>query len=835
MDSPAFRKPGGRNTQKGILFQNNIACRHLFELLIGANRVKTVTLESTDPVDDVVVTRLDAATVFYQAKATQSLQRWTVGKIKEHGILDQFIEQHRRSRGDCLLILSSSVPPGPLAELADSARTCHSYKDFQKFLLSSKDQSEWFSLIDHLERPEDGYRMLSVYYEEPWPPSPDQIREICKGRYKDFPQSASFDRIWSHLLAFAAERAVKGKAITRPDLIQWLREKSDGDSLDGVTSIEIDQARLPAMAAWYVNRAEESDVLSAINDLIDDKPRNLLVIGDGGTGKSSFFAWLVREYQKDPRLYLIDVAADGGEPAALLDSLANTIKEKFESRDPPPSAAKTSVEKLAWFVNKARDTQRKLVFAIDHVESLFSSLDLFDSRNRIVQARHNLFAAIAQTVSQGNVIWILFARSEHFFLMFPTLESQRAANISWVRLSEFSEEECVLLVERLSSIAGRRLTSDAIQVFVDNVPRTPQGIVLSFLSLIALSSESEISSRELVERRPWDDVFRQDYEGLVDDEKAIVYAIASLMESTSRRLFTAREIYESLPDRDRRELSVVNNVLHGLQENKYLVYQPSIGRYVLYHLNFARYVISRHDGVIQTARTSERFTEYAMVLAHEVKNSLQYLMHSVASLRKNALLESTDTPLRNEIERLDAVIRRMSHRIRAAEIVSLGAEQSVRVRYERVNLVPIVRRVIAMFGSTGRDVRFVFATQPAGLNPIVDGDEGLIETVLYQIIDNAAKYSFEHEPVFVEVAEKRSEVVLTVRNTGLKINNEDRERLFERGYRGNQARLATGSGSGWGLYIVSSVMKTLEGSAEIHADSNGAVIVTLSFPAKESG
>jgi hypothetical protein len=131
MDSPAFRKPGGRNTQKGILFQNNIACRHLFELLIGANRVKSVTLESTDPVDDVVVTRLDAATVFYQAKATQSLRRWTIGKIKEHGILDQFIEQHHRSGGDCFLILSSSVPPGPIAELADSARTCHSFKDFQ--------------------------------------------------------------------------------------------------------------------------------------------------------------------------------------------------------------------------------------------------------------------------------------------------------------------------------------------------------------------------------------------------------------------------------------------------------------------------------------------------------------------------------------------------------------------------------------------------------------------------------------------------------------------------------------------------------------------------------
>src|SRR5690349_15997065 len=137
MDSPAFRKPGGRNTQKGILFQNNIACRHLFELLIGANRVKSVTLESTDPVDDVVITRLNAPTVFYQAKATQSLRRWTTAKIKEYEILEQFIEQYRRSGGDCEVILSSSVSPGPVAELADVARTCRSYEEFQKLLPKS--------------------------------------------------------------------------------------------------------------------------------------------------------------------------------------------------------------------------------------------------------------------------------------------------------------------------------------------------------------------------------------------------------------------------------------------------------------------------------------------------------------------------------------------------------------------------------------------------------------------------------------------------------------------------------------------------------------------------
>jgi signal transduction histidine kinase len=831
MDSPAFRKLGGRNTQKGILFQNNIACRHLFELLIGANRVKSVTLESTDPVDDVVVTRLDAATIFCQAKATQSLRRWTIAKIKEHGILDQFIEQYHRSGGDCLLILSSPVPPGQVAELADSARTCLSYGDFQKLLPSLGDRSEWLRLIDHFERPEDGYRLLSVYYEEPWPPSPDQIREICKGRYKDLPQSTSFDGIWSHLLAFAAERAVKGKAITRPDLIQWLREKSDGHSVDGLNSTEIDQARLPAMAAWYVNRTEESDVLSAINELIEGNPRNLLVIGDGGTGKSSFFAWLVREYQSDPRLNLIDVSADGGEPAALLDSLANTIKEKIESGTPPSSAAKTSVEKLAWFVDKARDTQRKLVFAIDHVESLFSSLDLFDSRNRIVQARHNLFAAIAKTVGQGNVIWILFARSEHFFLMFPTLESQRAANISWVRLSEFSEEECVLLVERLSSIAGRTLTSDAIQVFVDNVPRTPQGIVLSFLSLIALSSESEISSSELVERRPWDDVFRQDYEGLVDDEQVIVYAIASLMESTSRRLFTAREIYENLPDRDRREQSIVNNVLHGLQENKHLVYQPSIGRYVLYHLNFARYVISRHNGVIQTAKTAERFTEYATILSHEVKTLLRFLKHRVTVLKNKE--SSGETPLDGEIEKINVLLSTMSQRIRAAEIVSLGPEHSVLVRREEVDLIPIVQRVIAtMSGFTTRDIHFVLGIQPKS-KPIVRGDESLIETVFYQILDNATKYSFEHTRVFVDLVEKRSQLIVTIRNTGLKIDNERRERMFQLGYRGEQAIWTTDRGSGWGLYIVSSIMRSLGGSAEIHSDSNGDVIVTLSFPTNE--
>lgn len=523
----------------------------------------------------------------------------------------------------------------------------------------------------------------------------------------------------------------------------------------------------------------------------------------------------------------------------MLESLANTIKEKIESTDPPASASKTSVEKLAWFINKARDTQRKLVFAIDHVESLFSSLDLFGSRNRIVQARHNLFAAITKTLGQGNVIWILFARSEHFFLMFPTPETQRAANITWVRLSEFSREECVLLVERLSSIAGRSLTSDAIQVFVDNVPRTPQGVVLSFLSLIALSSESEIGDREVVERRPWDDVFRQDYEGLMDDEKAIVYAIASLMESTSRRLFTSREIHKNLPAHDRPQLSAVDDVLHGLQENKYLVYQPVAGKYVLYHLNFARYVISRQGGVIQTAETSERFTEYAGLLAHEVRNSLGDLMRSIGYFRDDIsndenlwLHEKTNARLRDHIEKLDLLVRKMSQRIRAADFASRGPEQQHSYTTSPVDLELVLQRVIRLFRSNDRAITYAVKNR-TGAMLIVYGDAGLIETVLYQVIDNATKYSFTQTTVFIDMEERDSRVVVTVRNTGIRVRPEEQERVFQPGYRGKEATWATASGSGWGMYIASSIMKSFGGEARIRTDPDGDVIVTLTFPTKE--
>jgi two-component system phosphate regulon sensor histidine kinase PhoR len=80
--------------------------------------------------------------------------------------------------------------------------------------------------------------------------------------------------------------------------------------------------------------------------------------------------------------------------------------------------------------------------------------------------------------------------------------------------------------------------------------------------------------------------------------------------------------------------------------------------------------------------------------------------------------------------------------------------------------------------------------------------EQIIDEIVYNLCDNAIKYNKEYGTVSVTVTEEEGKVVLSVKDTGIGISQEEQDRVFERFYRVDQSHSKEIGGTGLGLSIV---------------------------------
>ena len=114
----------------------------------------------------------------------------------------------------------------------------------------------------------------------------------------------------------------------------------------------------------------------------------------------------------------------------------------------------------------------------------------------------------------------------------------------------------------------------------------------------------------------------------------------------------------------------------------------------------------------------------------------------------------------------------------------------------------------------------------------VTGDSEELRTAVFNVLDNAVKYSGGHVDISVSLeAPDRERILLRVRDHGVGIPTHELKRIFKRFYRVPSRYLNQIKGTGLGLFIVRSIARKHGGkvSAESEGEGRGATI-TLELP-----
>lgn len=112
-------------------------------------------------------------------------------------------------------------------------------------------------------------------------------------------------------------------------------------------------------------------------------------------------------------------------------------------------------------------------------------------------------------------------------------------------------------------------------------------------------------------------------------------------------------------------------------------------------------------------------------------------------------------------------------------------------------------------------------------NVIIRADRDLIQQVLYNLIDNAVKFTPENGTISIFAKNDGERTSVRIRNSGAGVSPEEISRIFERFYKVDKSRSYDTKGVGLGLYIVKTVINMHDG--EITASSKQGEYTEFAF------
>lgn len=146
---------------------------------------------------------------------------------------------------------------------------------------------------------------------------------------------------------------------------------------------------------------------------------------------------------------------------------------------------------------------------------------------------------------------------------------------------------------------------------------------------------------------------------------------------------------------------------------------------------------------------------------------------------------------------------------------------------KQVNPRSIIDTVVAIVNNQYKSRSFSI-TQCKNL-PSILVDEDKFQQVMTNLIENAAKYSFENTTINIELAIKEDFVSIKITDNGFGIDEKDFNKIFDKFSRLDNPLTRQVQGNGLGLYITKNLVEKMEGKIFV-ASSNNYTTFEVLFP-----
>ncbi len=214
--------------------------------------------------------------------------------------------------------------------------------------------------------------------------------------------------------------------------------------------------------------------------------------------------------------------------------------------------------------------------------------------------------------------------------------------------------------------------------------------------------------------------------------------------------------------------------------------------------------------ILKQKRLSEIQKDFINNMTHEFKTPIATIAVSTEVLKNPDILKQPErllnytTIIENENKRLK------QHVERVLQMAKLDKED-IQLKKENVNLHDVVQEVVRGMHAALQEKSVAVTLNLEAENPVIVADKLHITNVVYNLLDNAIKYSAESPVVTISVKQADKSIMIEVRDNGIGVKEEDQKKIFEKFFRVPTGNVHNVKGFGLGLSYVKQIIETHHG------------------------
>lgn len=237
--------------------------------------------------------------------------------------------------------------------------------------------------------------------------------------------------------------------------------------------------------------------------------------------------------------------------------------------------------------------------------------------------------------------------------------------------------------------------------------------------------------------------------------------------------------------------------------------------------------------IIKQKKLSEMKTDFINNMTHEFKTPVATIMIASEALKDPEVVSD-----KTRIGRLAGIIYdenvRLGNHIERVLNVARLEKKELKLDLAPVDLNDLISAVVdsmdLQLKKKEAQVTLNLAADPA----IIMGDELHLSNVIFNLIDNANKYSANAPRISISTRNTAKQICLVITDEGIGLTKEQTKRIFDQFYRVPTGNLHDVKGFGLGLNYVQDIVAKMGGNIKVHSEKDRGTTFEITLPFKHS-
>jgi len=237
---------------------------------------------------------------------------------------------------------------------------------------------------------------------------------------------------------------------------------------------------------------------------------------------------------------------------------------------------------------------------------------------------------------------------------------------------------------------------------------------------------------------------------------------------------------------------------------------------------------SAESAKAEAEKANQAKDQFLAVLSHELRTPLTPVLAAVQLLqRRSSVSESAREPLEIIRRNVQLQARLIDDLLDLTRI----ARGKLELRRKRIDMCTVIERAVETAKPDIDARRLHFGVDTKGAPYWVEGDPSRLQQVVWNLLTNAVKFTPEGGCVGVRCERTAGQVVIEVSDSGIGIEANAAERIFDAFEQGGRAITRQFGGLGLGLAIARQLVQMHEGTISVHSEGrNRGATFRVSFP-----